>query len=223
MYANDIAETRAVFKITSNTSLQVTSVWGSTDASTSWKIGTEVTIVDRWYYVWVATDGTNTIGFLSTQRTTPFLAGITGKRLLGAVLNDSGDITQFSCRTNGRYIEFTDNSITAYLNGGTATSFTRLGRPDDTVPHIAQWVNVTGVVVVANTEANGVQRYMEWSADGVRVNAEAGTGEVDNAEHGVRCDSTSWVQVQDGGALYYLVSGTGTTGYLYSRAWAFER
>ena len=108
------------------TSVVLASAVTSNGAGRPMKIGSE--IASCWYAVWLCTDGTDTIGVLSTQRTTPYLSGVTAKRRVGWTRNHtSGDIAAGSMNGSGKSRTWMYNTVvqgSQVLTAGSATSAT---------------------------------------------------------------------------------------------------
>jgi len=108
------------------TSVVLASAVTSNGAGRPMKIGSE--IASCWYAVWLCTDGTDTIGVLSTQRTAPYLSGVTAKRRVGWIRNHtSGNIAVGSMDGSGKSRTWIYNNVTEssqVLTGGSATSAT---------------------------------------------------------------------------------------------------
>lgn len=236
VFVVDTSECRRVNTITSNTALTVTDAWDTTDASSALKAGGEIDASAAngndtklmWLYAWVVSNGTNTIGMLSTQRTTPLLSTVTSKRLVGVVLNGStGDLTSFQTRSDGNYLwcYWTAPDFWGMLSGGTSTSYARTIWPTDEVPPVATAITLCAYGILASSETEDLIVDFNLSINGTS-RYDLASALVDNSEHrGLLAKTYSVVPrcVDNDKATYYLVDRTSFSVFLAVNAWGFER
>lgn len=202
----------------------------SSGAGKTMKIGVEPTIpagAFTWFYPWLVTDGTNTTVILSTQRTTPLLGSILGKRLLGAVVNNASEnLDVFFTEVEGRrsYTSIA-NAQWNLLNAGTQATYTRLAW-EPLLPPISTIADMEAVIVLATGGTNDTSDVIALSLDGSNANVAVSSSTVDNAEHrglGYARGFFPRANSKDRAIYYKVTSGANDTGFLNIVGWEFER
>lgn len=197
---------RRVNTIASNTSLTVTVNFTATNSGNAMVCGTRINagaaggLGSNDWYIWLATGGSGTTVYVSTQRTTPF--GVTGYttslRRIGSLVYDEnvGTIIPFrSCRKGNavEYIHVAEANIynNRVVNGGGGAAWTRISARRS-VPSTAHQlilgaflVNPAGAVSI-NLRCAGVDSYANLTSPH-RVNAEAGGRS--GAQFNIGCDT----------------------------------
>lgn len=185
--------------ITSDTALVSDGVPGATYGGQTGYVGHETN--PAWYFPWLVSDGTDTIVILSTQRTTPFLSGITSKRRIGSVINDdAGNLAPAKTVTDGnnRWTLYAEDGDSRMLGAGAQQSWTDVAC-HARVPPTARLIRA----VVSNYRAPAGDRYVRFrerafgdsSIDRpMQVWGGAGGDETNSSLMDIPCDGAQYVQ-----------------------------
>lgn len=186
----------------------------SNGAGKTAKIGVEVET--GWYFPWLVTDGTDTIVLLSTQRTTPHLSGITGKRRIPVVAirnNSSGNFIEFVC--DGYTYRFIRDAEYV-LSGGTATTWTTI-QAESEIPPTAPMFWIELFELHAQTDSTCTIYVCSQGAAVTHARVDTGAAPSGNQQRGV---STCFLK-NAGQAFDYKFEAatTGRLGYIDVKGW----
>ena len=213
--------------ITSDTAMVSDGTPGATYSGQTAFTGNEV-VSGAWYFPWLVSDGTNTIVILSTQRTTPFLSGITSKRLLFALTNNaSGNLDFFGDHSVGdRMIATVPPSYWGLLSGGASATYVRRAWAT-LAPPGADAVYLHAGIVRANTAANNSQAIGYTSIDGSGQFHQLGSATNDNGEHDGISETTigriPYAVGKDPATYYKVADATSDSFYLAIAGWERSR
>jgi len=145
-----------------NLTIDIATTWSGSTISGDGGLMEGLTEGNKWYYIWIIWDGTNTKCILTESATAiaTMPTGYTFKKFVGAVYNSAGDFRSFS--QTGKISHYTGYN-TYVLSAGTSTSFVAINLSAEIPPSVCESIFSFATV---NRTSSTTQQFIIVSPDG---------------------------------------------------------